>query len=96
MMKLVFAAALAAVVAVPEAAAQSLVQRSDWQDRKFETYLPRVNTTVPWLEIDTKTKMPKGDIPVGRDVASVGPFVLPYGTTDVVVSDNSAVSSRSM
>ena len=58
MMKLVFAAALAAVIGVPEAAAQSLVQRSDWQDRKFETYLPRVNTTVPWLEIDTKTRLP--------------------------------------
>jgi len=37
MMKLVFAAALAAVINVPEAAAQSLVQRSDWQDRKLET-----------------------------------------------------------
>ena len=52
MMKLVFAAAFAAVMGVPEAAAQSVVQRSDWQERKFETYLPRVNTTVPWLEID--------------------------------------------
>ena len=61
MMKLVFAAAFATVIGVPEAAAQSLVQRSDWQDRKFETYLPRVNTTVPWLEIDTRTKLPKGD-----------------------------------
>src|SRR5689334_9787101 len=61
MMKLVFLAAFAAVMGVPEAAAQGLVQRSDWQDRKFETYLPRVNTTVPWLEIDTKTRLPKGD-----------------------------------
>ena len=95
MMKLVFAAALAAVVAVPEAAAQSLVQRSDWQDRKFETYLPRVNTTVPWLEIDTKTRVPKGDIPLGRDVASVGRFVLP-SRVDVQVSTNSFSSSGSM
>jgi hypothetical protein len=95
MMKLVFAAALAAVVAVPHAAAQSLVQRSDWQDRKFETYLPRVNTTVPWLEIDTKTRLPKGDIPLGRDVASVGRFVLP-SHSDVQVSINSFSSSGSM
>jgi len=95
MMKLVFAAALAAVVAVPEAAAQSLVQRSDWQDRKFETYLPRVNTTVPWLEIDTKTRLPKGDIPLGRDVASVGRFVLP-SRVDVQVSTNSFSNSGSM
>ena len=95
-MKRVLAAAFAAVIGVPEAAAESLLQRSDWQDRKFETYLPRVQTTVPWLEIDTKTKLPKGDIPIGRDVASTGPFVLPQGKADVVVSDNFIFSSRSM
>ena len=96
MMKLVFAAAFAAVMGVPEAAAQSVVQRSDWQDRKFETYLPRVNTTVPWLEIDTKTKLPKGDVPLGRDVASVGPFVLPLVDTDIRVSTNVTPAFRSM
>ena len=95
MMKLVFVAACAAVLGVPEAAAQSLVQRSDWQDRKFETYLPRVNTTVPWLEIDTKTRLPKGDIPLGRDVASVGRLVFP-SRVDVQVSTNSFSSSGSM
>ena len=95
MMKLVFAAVLAAVIGVPEAAAQSLVQRSDWQDRKFETYLPRVNTTVPWLEIDTKTRLPKGDIPLGRDVASFGRFVLP-SRPDVQVSTNSFSTSGSI
>ena len=95
MMKLVFAAALAVVIGVPEAAAQSLVQRSDWQDHKFETYLPRLNTTVPWLEIDTKTKLPKGDIPLGRDLASVGRFVLP-SRSDVKVSTNVSSSYGSM
>ena len=95
MMKLVFAAALAAAVAVPEAAAQSLVQRSDWQDRNFETYLPRVNTTVPWFEIDTKTRSPKGDIPLGRDVASVGRFVWP-SRSDVQVSTDVSPNYRSM
>ena len=95
MMKLVLAAASAAVIGVPEAAAQSLVQRSDWQDRRFETYLPRVNTTVPWLEIDTKTRLPKGDIPLGRDVVSVGRFVLP-SNADVQVSTNSFSNSGSM
>ena len=95
MIKLVFVAAFAAVVGVPEAAAQSLVQRSDWQESKFETYLPRGDTTVPWLEIDTKTKLPKGDAPLGRDVASVGPFVLP-SHADVQVSTNSFSTSGSM
>lgn len=95
MMKLVLAATLAAVLCVPEAAAQSLVQRSDWQGRKFETYLPRVNTTVPWLDIDTKSRLPKGDIPLGRDVASVGRFVLP-SRADIQLSTNSFSNSGSM
>lgn len=95
MTKLLFVAAFAAVIGVPDAAAQSLVQRSDWQDRKFETYLPRFNTTLPWLEIDTKTKLPKGDIPLGRDVASVGRFVLP-SRPNVQISTNSFSTSGSM
>ena len=86
MMKYLFAAAVAATVCVPEAASQSLLQRSDWQDRKLETYLPRTNTSVPWLEIDTKTKLPKGDLPLGRDVASVGRFVLPPAHAEIHVS----------
>ena len=96
MMKLTFAAVIAATVYAPQAAAQSLVQRSDWQDRKFETYLPRVNSTVPWLELDTKTKLPKGDIPLGRDVASVGPFVLSPVGADIRVSSNVTPTFRSM
>ena len=96
MMKYLFAAAVAATICIPQAAGQSLVQRSDWQDRKFETYLPRVNSTVPWLELDTKTKLPKGDIPVGRDVASVGPFVLPPVGADIRVSTNVTPTFRSM
>jgi len=95
MMKLLIAAILAASVCVPQAAAQSLVQRSDWQDRKFETYLPRPNATVPWLEIDTKSKMPRGDLPLGRDVASVEPFVLLPAETDIL-STNSTPTFRSM
>ena len=88
MMKLAFVAACAAVVGVSEAGAQSLVQRSDWQDRKLERSLPRINPTVPWLDIDTKTRMPKGDIPLGRAVASVNRYVLP-SHWDVQMSTNS-------
>ena len=95
MWKLVFAAALAAVFCVPKTAAQTVVQRSDWQEPKFETYLPPVNTIVPWLEIDTKTKLPKGDIPLGRDVASAGHFVLP-SAGEMQVSTNMSSSYGSM
>ena len=65
MVKLLIPATVAVSVCMPQAAAQRLVQHSDWQDRKFETYLPKPAATVPWLEIDTKTKLPKGDIPLG-------------------------------
>ena len=86
MVKLLFAVVVAATICIPQAAGQSLVKRSDWQNRKFETYLPRGNSTVPWLELDTKTKLPKGDIPLGREVASVGQFVLPPASADIRVS----------
>jgi len=96
MVKHLFAAVVAAVICIPQAAGQSLVQRSDWQDRKFETYLPRVHSTVPWLELDTKTKLPKGDIPLGRNVVSLGPFVLPLAGADVRVSTKVTPTFRSM
>ena len=96
MMKHFIAAALGACICVPHAAAESLLQRSDWQDRKFETYLPRATTITPWLEIDTKTRMPKGDVPIGRVVASFRPFVLPTRWPDVQMSTNATLISRSM
>ena len=96
MVKHLLAAVVATAIWIPEAAGQILVQRSDWQDRKFENYLLRVNSTVPWLELDTKTKPPKGDIPLGRDVASLGQFVLPPVDADIRVSTNVSPAFRSM
>ena len=40
--------------------------------RGLEAYLP---PAVPWLNLDFKTKLPKGDYPIGRN-AEVKPFVL--------------------
>jgi hypothetical protein len=94
MVKHLFAGALAAALCAPEAAGQSLVQRSDWQERKLETYLPRIHPSVPWLELDTKTKLPKGDIPLGRDVASLDSFVLPSVGAGIVSTN--VFASRSM
>ena len=96
MVKLVLAGVAAATLCMSNAAGQSLVQRSDWQNRKLETYLPRPSATVPWLELDTKTKLPKGDIPLGRDVASVGRLGLPPLDADIRVSTNAAPTFRSM
>jgi predicted small secreted protein len=94
MMKHLFAAVLAASFCVPPAAAESLLQRSDWQGRRFETYLPRVNISVQRLELHINTKLPKRAIPLGREVASLGPWVSPYGA-DIQASTN-AVSNSSM
>jgi hypothetical protein len=65
MMKIVISAALAATVCTSESAAQSLVQRSDWQAKSFETYLPSPAHPGPLLEIDVRTKPRKLDLPLG-------------------------------
>ena len=96
MVKHIFAVAVGVTLCVFDAAGQSLVQRSDWQDRKIETYLPKPNPSVPWLELDTKTKLPKGDMPLGRDVASVGQFVLPPVEADIRITTNVTPTFRSM
>ena len=96
MTKLVLAALVAAILCVSDAAAQSIVQRSDWQDRKLDTYLPKPAATVPWLEIDTTTKGLKSDSPLGRDVASIDAFLLPLKETGGMRVSTNAFASRSM
>jgi hypothetical protein len=91
-----FATALAVVLWMPHASAQSILQSSDWQERGLETYLPPVAPAVPWLDLNTKTKLSKGDLPLGRDSASAGEFVLPSTGADTQVFSNAAASSRSM
>ena len=54
----------------------SLLAKKANGDRKgFEAYLPSLSSSVPWLNLDTKTKLPKGDYPIGRN-AEVGPLLL--------------------
>jgi hypothetical protein len=96
MAKYLFVAAVAAMLCSPQAAGQSILQRSDWQERKFETYLPPVGMSVPWLDLDTKTKLPKGDIPLGRDVASVKPIVPLSTGADRQASSRADSKFRSM
>jgi hypothetical protein len=68
--------ALALTVLAVEAVAQSLVRKTDAQEsRRFETFLPPVSPSVPWLNLDVKTRLPKGDYPIGRN-AEATPFVL--------------------
>lgn len=76
MMKHVIFAIVLGGVCLSDASAESLLKRSDWQDRKIETLLPPLQTSIPWLEIDTRIKS-HTDTLLGRDLRPPGPFVLP-------------------
>ena len=76
MLRTVVALALASAALVADATAQSVLRRMDIQSaRPFEPYLPETGASVPWLNLDKRTKLPKGDYPIGRN-AEVTPFVL--------------------
>lgn len=96
MTKYVFAVALAAVLALPEAASQSLLQKSDWQTRTFESYLPTQSIVVPWLDRDSSTKPPKRDWPTGWQANVVPPFVLSHTLPSPQVSAIGALDLRRM
>jgi hypothetical protein len=85
------AVALAAVVAIPEAASQTVLQKSDWQPRTFASYLPAPPTPVPWLAPDARTTLPKRDLPIGWQANALSPFALPHVPNDAQVSSNTAV-----
>jgi hypothetical protein len=76
MMKHLIAGTAAACFWMPQALGQSILQKTDWKETRFETFLPSSDAAVPWLNLNTKTKLPKGDLPIGREAASVGSFVL--------------------
>jgi len=75
MLKPLVVLVLASVALLQDAQAESLLRNTDAQDRSFESFLPPVSPSVPWLDLDRKTRLPKGDYPVGRN-AEVTPFVL--------------------
>jgi hypothetical protein len=79
MLKPLVALALAGTALVWGAQAGSLVRRTDAQaSRAFESFLPPAAPSVPWLNLDAKTRLPKGDYPLGRDAgrSQATPFVL--------------------
>jgi hypothetical protein len=48
-----------------------------WPNTVRLGYLPPASPNVPWLNLDRKTKLPKGDYPIGRN-AEVKPLVLQF------------------
>jgi hypothetical protein len=66
---------LAGAFVVPVFGTESLVRKADVADKNFEALLPPARFDVPWLTLDTRTKLPKGDFPIGLH-AEVGPLIL--------------------
>jgi hypothetical protein len=67
---------VAGMAMAPQAAGTETVLRSvNYVDRGIEAYLPPPSPSVPWLNLDRKTRFPKGDYPIGRN-AEVKPFAL--------------------
>ena len=59
--------ALAGLAVIPPVAGtETLLRKIDYLDRGVEAYLPPASATAPWLDLDQKTKLPKGDYPIGR------------------------------
>jgi hypothetical protein len=70
--------AVAGLVVIPQVAGtESLLRKGNYVDRGIEAYLPPASASVPWLNLDRKTKLPKGDYPIGRD-SDVAPLVLQF------------------
>lgn len=89
MMKSLIAAAMTAILCAPEGAAQSIVQKSDWQTKSFETYLPPPAPGVLWLNLGVRTELSKQDLPIGWQAHAVTPFVLPHVPTGAQVLSSS-------
>ena len=64
MRKSVIAVGVAAVLWTPEASGQTILQKTDWRARPFETHLPPP-ISVPGLDLDIRTKPPKRPLPIG-------------------------------
>ncbi len=96
MMKYAIAVTAAVLACAPEVTSQSILQKSDWKDTSLERFLPPANGALPWLQIDNKTKLPKGDLAIGRQANSVGSFNLAPGTPETRMSSNMPSVSRIM
>lgn len=93
MTKHLMAIVLATGLCAPQAAGQSILQKTDWQGTRLDAYLPVPHPAVPCLDLDPRTKWPKGDLPIGREP---GPLVLRPVAPDPQVSANVPSDFRRM
>jgi hypothetical protein len=87
MTKHLTAVLLATCLWAPQAAGESILQKTDWPGPKFETYLPSPGPDVPWLNLESRTKLPKGDMPLGR-YAGIGSLLLEPKGSNIQISSN--------
>jgi hypothetical protein len=64
--------------------------------KDFATYLPALPPHAPWQSLDARTKLPKGDFPLGRDTDDIGDVVLPSPPTQVPNEGAGAIVERRM
>jgi len=88
MAKYLVAVALATVLWMPQAKAQSILQRNDWQRTKLEAYLSSPVNSPPWPNLGTRTKPPKSDFPLGGDAGSIEPVLVWSGSPQRQASSN--------
>ena len=96
MTKIVMTVAVATVLCMSEAAAHSIVTRSDWQPKPFETYLPPPPNSAPWLEIDVRTKPRKQDVPLGWYAKALQPLALNPIPLETRVASDTTLDLRRM
>ena len=94
MTKLLTAVLVATCLWTSQAAGQSILQKTDWQGTKIETYLPDPGPAVPWLNLDTRTKLPKSDPGFGRYAEGIGQLALKPQGSNVQISSNDLFERR--
>ena len=68
MRKSVITVAVGGLLWTPDASGQTILQKTDWRAKSFETFLPPP-ISVPRLDLDLRTKPPKRDLPIPLDEA---------------------------
>jgi len=70
------AAALLVVASIPAFGNETSVVRTTASEKDFAAYLPALPPHAPWLHLDARTRLPKGDYPLGREAESMGRLVV--------------------
>jgi hypothetical protein len=90
MRKSVIAVAVAAVLWTPEVSGQTILRKTDWRAKPFETSLPPP-ISVPGLDLDIRTKPPKLEAPFGWQANALPPYQLHRSPTDARVSSTASL-----